>query len=506
MKGFSNPSQVDTGAILFNFAAEFFEKPKAMHTEDSVLYDAFREFFQVNPMEWVASRREAVGQQAIPDHWAGWLGSIRFYNNLPADQRSRLHQRILVILDEIEFVGDRRLEVTEEMKVTIAGQASFLLPGQVHDAFESVTHVHLSSGSTRYVFEWEDGHLKLNWEKIQEGMADPANTDNSVLNGFFHLLTQPSPSDQIPAINEAFEAYQKRERDRQLLSWEWKRIDSASALAGIQLTAFFQQPENVQRDVPEMYDAFRDYFDVDPLVLIQTERDQRRIPFRPAWRQFMRQNIGLYNRLPHSDQAKLEQLIPDFIARVEFIPIDLPQITEEMKLTVATEACILVLDRGLGDYRNLRTVELWNGNPEGKQDTAGDANRNRVRLNWELTEESAKDGADNYNIVLHEFAHVVDIADDREVDSIPLPANEAERRKWEELIRREQSAIRKSRYRDDKHLIREYGASNKAEFFTCATEAFFEKPTELKRDHTEIYDTLKKFYRLDPATWGSGAK
>lgn len=245
-------------------------------------------------------------------------------------------------------MGDRRLEVTEEMKVTIAGQASFLLLGQVHDAFESVTHVHLSSGSTRYVFEWEDGHLKLNWEKIQEGMADPANTDNSVLNGFFHLLTQPSPSDQIPAINEAFEAYQKRERDRQLLSWEWKRIDSASALAGIQLTAFFQQPENVQRDVPEMYDAFRDYFDVDPLVLIQTERDQRRIPFRPAWRQFMRQNIGLYNRLPHSDQAKLEQLIPDFIARVEFIPIDLPQITEEMKLTVETEACILVLDRGLG--------------------------------------------------------------------------------------------------------------------------------------------------------------
>lgn len=507
MNGFSNPSQVDTRGILFNLAVEFFEKPKAMHTEDSALYDAFREYFQVNPVEWVASRRETVGQQTIPDHWAGWLGSIRFYNNLPADQRSRLHQRILVILDEIEFVGDWRLEVTEEMKVTIAGQASFLLLGQVHDAFEGVTQVHLSSGSTPYLFDWEDGHLKLNWEKIQDDLSDPErSTYNSILSGFFHLLGQPSPSDRIPAINEAFDAYQKRERDRQLLGWEWKGTDSANALAGIQLAAFFQQPENVKHDVPAVYDAFREYFGMDPLAMLQMARDQQRIPFQPQWREIMKEHIGLYKILPKPLKEKLEALIPEFLAQVEFIPRDLEEITEQMKLTVATEACILILGRSMRDYRNLRTVEIWKGHPDNNRRIAGDAGRHRVRLKWEATADSARNASDNCNIVLHEFAHVIDNADDGEADSIPLPANDPERQKWEELIRGEQAAIRRSRYRDDKHLINEYGASNKAEFFTCATETFFEKPVELKRDHTDIYDTLQAYYQLDPATWESGAK
>jgi len=483
------------------FVQDFFEAPEGLQEQDADMFDMQCAYFQVNPLEWKASRREAIGDQPVPAHWNDWLGKIRFYDELNPDQRSLLHHRIHVQLDEIEFAGDRLLEMTEEMKVMIAANTSLFLLGSGHVEFAGLSKVTLLSGRPRHVFTWRGGHLKLSWERAQNDLANPANGHNCVLGAFFYFLNNPKPSEGIPAITEEFKAFERRKRSRRLHGWEWDGVDSADSFTAHHFVCFLEQPHEVHRDLPELYEAFRDYFALDPLELAKREAEKRQVPFQAGWRRIMRKKIGMYEKLPRAERGKLEKLMPKFLGQVEFIARGLPEVTEEMRVTIAGEACILIVGRSMEDYRYLRSVEVWMGNPDGKYDAVGDANRERVRLNWKVTEETALDASDNYNIVLHEFAHIIDTADDGDADSIPLPANDAERREWEELIRREQAAIRYGRFRDDKHLIREYGASDKAEFFTCATEAFFEKSIDLQRDHKEIYDILKGFYNLDPAAW-----
>lgn len=479
---------------------DFFETPDALQSQDPESHRLLSAFYETDPLKWKTVRREAVGNQPLPSTWNDGLGKLRYYNEMPADTHALLHQRMLVLIDEIDFEGDWRLEVTEEMKVTLAAHASLLLLGSNHEALEGLSRITLESGTQRHAYQWQGDHLTFGWEKIQENLADTANAQNGLLLGFFSFLKHPKPSES-PALAAAFAAYENRKRSRNLFSWEWDGFKTARDFAADHFVTFFEQPHNVQNDLPELYAAFQEYFALDPLEWDRLAKAKRRVSFDPRWRKLMRDKIGLYKKLPKPEQQKLEQLMPDFLAQVEFIPQGVAKITEEMKVTVTAEACILILNRGMSDYRNLRTVEIWQGNPEGKRDRVGDATRDRVRLNWESTQKSAQTAEDNHNLVLHEFAHVVDNADDGDADSIPLPANATERRQWEDLIRREQAAIRRSRYRDDQHLIDEYGASSKAEFFTCATEAFFEKPVELQRDHTEIYEILKDFYQLDPAAW-----
>ena len=492
---------LSSGHALKMYTPSFFETPKSLKVDDPEMYDLLRKFFQTDPIDWQSSRRASVSSRPVPDHWTEWLGRIRFYHELSAEQQARLHQRIHVLLDEIDWLGDQQLKVTEEMQVTIAGQAGMLLLGPHHESFSQLATVLLCEGTSSKPYDWEQKQLTFYWGNIQVDLAEKTNSMNCMLGVFVCFLDNPDPLENIPILKDVFTDYKARKRNRKLHSWELETVETEFGRFCIYLGQFIENPFNLHRDLPELYEAFRDYFALDPMEMTRLEMEKRRVPFQPHWKKIMRDKIGLYQKLPRAKQAILEKLMPDFLGQVQFIPQGLPEITEEMKVTIAAEACILILGRGIEDYRDLETVEVWKGNPDGKRDTVGDATFNRVRLNWAETSNSAFDANDNYNIVLHEFAHVIDNADDFKADSIPLPANAAERHQWEELIRREQMAIRRSRFGNDKHLIPEYGATKKAEFFTCATESFFEKPAELKRDHTEIYEAMKGFYQLDPANW-----
>lgn len=483
-------------------AQEFFECPEQLQDQDSMIYEILCAYFQTDPVEWKAVRRHAIENQPVPIHWHEWLNQVRYYNEIPEDKRALLHRQIHIILDEIDLESSDSNDVPAETKVIIAANAGLLLLGPNHKVLEGLSQITFDRGHKRHTCSWQGDHMNFGWEKVQEDLADHANARNGLILGFFSFLHHAQPIEH-PALAPAFEAYEKRKRDRELFGWEWDGCKITDDFAAGHFVTFLEQPHNVQHDLPELYAAFQEYFALDPIEWDRLAKAKRRVSFDPRWRMILSETISLYKKLPKPEQEKIEHLIPEFLAQVDFIPQGIPEITEEMKVTIAAEACILVLGRDLNDYRNLRTVELWKGNPDGKRDTVGDANRERVRLNWEFTAETALTGDDNYNIVLHEFAHVIDNADDGDADSIPLPSTAQDRRLWEDLIHREQSAIRSSRYRDDKHLVREYGATNKAEFFTCATEAFFEKPVEMKRDHANIYELLQKFYQLDPAAWPS---
>jgi Mlc titration factor MtfA (ptsG expression regulator) len=124
----------------------------------------------------------------------------------------------------------------------------------------------------------------------------------------------------------------------------------------------------------------------------------------------------------------------------------------------------------------------------------------RIILSWEDVERARSEPD---NVVLHEFAHYLDLEDET-MDGAPALGSTSEYAEWsqvfwdayEELIDRVEA--------DEPTLLDPYAATEPAEFFAVATETFFQRSMELKQEHPRIYEQLSKYYRLDPASWREG--
>lgn len=104
------------------------------------------------------------------------------------------------------------------------------------------------------------------------------------------------------------------------------------------------------------------------------------------------------------------------------------------------------------------------------------------------------------NLVLHEFAHQLDF-EDSETDGAPALAARTEYLSWARVMSREFEALRAADQAGTPTVLDTYGATNPAEFFAVATEAFFERPAALRAKQPELYRELARFYRQDPATY-----
>ena len=220
-------------------------------------------------------------------------------------------------------------------------------------------------------------------------------------------------------------------------------------------------------------------------------------------RKILTDHSALYNRLPGDLKTKLEGLMHVFLHEVNFEVDGFSEVTEEMRICVAAEACVLILTRGYDSYSQFRRVIIHKGLiKQGAGEWAGLGGRHEVDIKWDACLQGMHWGADNYNPILHEFAHVLDQADDSEAQSIPVSADSlVDRKKWEEVIAREYPKI-KAAYKERKaHTIDEYALASNAEFFSCATESFFERSGELHLHNPEIYELLQDYYGLDPLPW-----
>ena len=220
--------------------------------------------------------------------------------------------------------------------------------------------------------------------------------------------------------------------------------------------------------------------------------------------------LPLYRKLPDSLKPKLEERILLFQEMVKFEshPKRSTEITQQTRDMVSAEACLLIIHRSPTDYLLLEYIELWSSeiprNDEKK--AAGTASYRIVQLDLRCLERTVNDGEDNYNIVLHEFAHVLDFADDKIANSIPVSKDSNDYLRWKTLLDREYPKLQAAHRQGLNPILREYAVSNsdRAEFFTCATESFFERPVMLKKENPEIYYLLGYYYVLDPAEWIEG--
>ena len=231
-----------------------------------------------------------------------------------------------------------------------------------------------------------------------------------------------------------------------------------------------------------------------PPILKQLTTEQRKI---------LTDHSALYNRLPGDLKIRLQSLMHVFLREVTFEVDGFSEVTEEMRICVAAEACVLILNLGYDSYSQLRRVIISKDllKRDGKE-WGGWAGRHDVTMCWDTCLYSMRWGDDNYNAILHEFAHVLDWADDATAQSIPVAVDSlVDRVKWEQVIYQEYPKIKAAYAEGRAHTIRDYSLTDNAEFFSCATESFFERSKELHQHNPEIYELLQDYYGLDPVQW-----
>lgn len=237
--------------------------------------------------------------------------------------------------------------------------------------------------------------------------------------------------------------------------------------------------------------------------------------FRPEWIGMLEENLPLYRRLSDSLKERLHERIGRFISTVRFEGCNGLELTEEMILTVAAQACMLVLHREGTPYPKLNVVYLYPSSFSSIQtrvDAMGVVSEGRIHrlgeswktgtivLSWSSVEQGAEDTRDGANVTFHEFAHQLD-HEDGPTDGAPGLPSRAAYRSWAHVFSENYADFIHMLQRGEKTVIDSYGATNPAEFFAVATETFFEKPRQLCRKRPDLYEELMSYYGVDPREW-----
>jgi Mlc titration factor MtfA (ptsG expression regulator) len=186
-----------------------------------------------------------------------------------------------------------------------------------------------------------------------------------------------------------------------------------------------------------------------------------------------------------------------------------------MRVTIAGQACLLLLNRPSRVYPGLETVLVYPTAflaPRNQVDAAGVVTEmrqdllgeswgdGRVLLSWDHVRRGAHDGADGHNVVLHEFAHQLD-SESGSNNGAPYLGSRESYRSWSAVLSRDFAALRTDAIYRQPSVLDHYGATSPAEFFAVATETFFEKPYQLAERHPALFAEFGKYYRVDPREW-----
>lgn len=243
-------------------------------------------------------------------------------------------------------------------------------------------------------------------------------------------------------------------------------------------------------------------------------RNLRVQPVPPAWRSILTRNLPIFRRLPPADQAELLSRVQVFLAEKRFEGCGGLELNDEIRLTIAAQACLLLLHRETDYYPQLSTILVYPSTylaheerhlegpiwEEGGEYRLGHTMHRlgAIVLAWDAANRGALHPSDGQNVVLHEFAHQLDF-EDYSTDGAPALATRAEYLAWARVMSGEFAALQAADEAGTPTVLDTYGATNPAEFFAVVTEAFFERPHALRARHPELYAELGKFFCQDPA-------
>jgi Mlc titration factor MtfA (ptsG expression regulator) len=239
-------------------------------------------------------------------------------------------------------------------------------------------------------------------------------------------------------------------------------------------------------------------------------------PFPCAWEEIVRKNVAHYCMLDAAEQTQMKALIQVFIAEKYWEGCGGLELTDEIRVTISAQACLLLLGLPHEFYRNVSSILVYPSTVVPPQRKLGhfeiafapvEASRpiigqvfqqGPVILIWDAVLNGSRHPEQGHNVVYHEFAHKLDVLDGA-ADGTPPLRDRDEYRDWVAVCSREYLRLKHDAEAGRKSFLSAYGATNEAEFFSVATEEFFDRPLRLKEHSPDLYRVLAEYYLQDPA-------
>jgi MtfA peptidase len=235
------------------------------------------------------------------------------------------------------------------------------------------------------------------------------------------------------------------------------------------------------------------------------------------WHSILDSRVPLARRLTRAQRERLLLKMQQLVYGCRWEGAGGLQLTEEMQVIIAAHACLLVLEHPGEPYPEVKDILIYPGTfrprrfswtPSAESDdgdpTLGEAWKHGVViLAWDSALAGAADPADGQNVVLHEFAHQLDMAGGP-ADGIPRLPDATALSSWTAMLERDFERLTREAETGEQGVLDHYGATDPAEFFAVATEAFFERPVELQRERPRLYAALRSYYRQDPTGAADG--
>ncbi len=246
-------------------------------------------------------------------------------------------------------------------------------------------------------------------------------------------------------------------------------------------------------------------------------------PFSQEWRDIVGEKVVHYSYLSMEERIRLEQLIQIFLAEKRYEGCNGQEITDEIRLIVAAQACLLILELPHDFYAKVDSILIYPSSVVLPPSRDGIFTRGpliartempivgqafmhgTVMLVWDVVRQDACHPHGGHNVVYHEFAHVLDMFDGR-ADGTPMLHNREQYRAWADVCTRVFYDLRKRMEKGKKTFLNDYAATNEAEFFAVATEYFFDRPVRMQKKRPELYDVLRGFYCQDTAVRQRGVE
>lgn len=239
-------------------------------------------------------------------------------------------------------------------------------------------------------------------------------------------------------------------------------------------------------------------------------------PFPQGWREILEAGVVHYGLLDAEEKARLEDFIRIFIQEKNWEGCGGLELNDEIRVSIAGQAGLLVLGLPHQFYENVRSILVYPSAVVTPERTAGNFEipqgpvhsgipilgeaqlHGPVILVWDSVKRHARHPEEGHNVVYHEFAHKLDMLDGA-ADGTPILANREAMNRWIEVCQAEFVKLRERTDRGQSTYLDRYGATNEAEFFAVATEYFFDKPRDMLRHEEGLYEVLRDFYLQDPA-------
>jgi Mlc titration factor MtfA (ptsG expression regulator) len=239
-------------------------------------------------------------------------------------------------------------------------------------------------------------------------------------------------------------------------------------------------------------------------------------PFPPEWEEIIQRNVAHYCMLEDAERAHLRSLVQVFIAEKYWEGAGGLTLTDEIRITISAQACLLLLGLPHNYYQDVLTIIVYPSTVvppqrklgyfetvlspiEPEHSIIGQAfQQGPVIIIWDAALHDGRHPESGHNVIYHEFAHKLDMLDGA-ADGTPPLKDRAEYRDWVKICSREYLRLKHDAERGRKSFLNAYGATDEAEFFAVATEQFFDQPHLMIKHVPDLYRVLKEYYRQDPA-------